>query len=385
MHRPHLRDPWGSFCVWVTAQQQDLRRRGVATDGGQPHAALVAGVCFAVALAGQCASHHGDLNQFAVAGRQLVEGDLGVFRHPYLQVGPVWLALLGAGAEVGRFAGLPLWFGAAAAAALALTAAVTGATRGRRWLALGLALGGAVAVPSSYGHSEELLVTLLLLAGSRAVSERLAVRAGVLLGLAVTVKLWAVIGLCLMLGLATRRAFALSLATAAAVGVACYAPFVLDPRFATFDYVWQVQLPAPVSAVLQDGSAFGYRERLVQVVLAATVGALLALRVRRGAPVWIAPLGLVAVRLLTDPVPIPYYWTSLTALLLVAAADLPGPRLAVALAGFGIDVVSLLLVVTAVGLVGVLQLGLLGLLALSVALACAQASRQKAVRLPAPA
>ena len=369
--------------TWCSQQQQELTAahpRGVDTFTGAVRAtARLAGpIAFLVYLAAQAAGHSGDLAAFAAAGSQVTHGDWTVFDTSYLQVGPLLLLLVGLGADAAEGVGLAQWFGASVVLAglcavlshvlirLLLADRATGVRLAAA--SLGLTLSGSVAISASYGHLEEWLVILLLtLASAAAVRGRLLVPAA-LLAAAVTIKLWAVVGIVILLVAASTRVIAMRVLVLCGLTAAAYLPFVLQSKVATFDMVWRVESPAPLSLALPNGHPFGYRARAVQVLVAVCTGALV-IWVRRGRPdiVWALPLALVGSRLVLDPLPSPYYWAALVALLVLSSLTAAACFVERALTASALAVAGELILTTAQDRWGAVLLALLGATAVAVA------------------
>ncbi|MCW2544048.1 MAG: hypothetical protein JWM40_1600 [Frankiales bacterium] len=355
--------------------------RTLLTRAEDLRAPVVGLVCFVVLLVVQLTTSHGDAGMFAEAGDRLVRGHADVFRNSVLQVGPLYLLLVGPGALLSDAVGVPQWAGAAvmtsAASAVLLVAALSAlagtSPRGGRQVLAGLTvlLGGAMVIPATYGHPEEVMTALLLVLATATARRGGTWAPALLLAAAITIKLWAVVGLGLLLVAAGRRlAVQRGAVLAMAIGAA-YLPFAVLDRIATFDMQWQVERPAPLSLLLADGSTFGYRQRLLQVVVAGAVGALLARKVRVADVVWALPLGVMSLRLLLDPLSNPYYWTTLVVVVLLRLLMREGPLLESVLLAYLGNIAMLLVIVTAQGWLGAAALAGLGLGALVLALRAA--------------
>ncbi|MDQ1682137.1 MAG: alpha,2-mannosyltransferase [Frankiaceae bacterium] len=290
---------------------------------------------------------------------QLVRhGDLGVFA-ANIQVGPLCLALLGIGAVAGSGTGLSGTNVASAVmglVALGITAATVravlplGTSRERRAayeLCLGVVLiWTCTPLASSYGHIEEMFLALMLVITASEVRRGHGARAGLWLGLALAFKLWAVVGIVVLVLAPTRRAALRAAVVAAIVGVLSYAPFVLRGHFRTFDFRWTLQRHVPMSYVLGSESPFDFRARFLQVALSCAVGLFVAIRLRRDVrAVWLVPATAIAVRLLTDPMLLPYYWTGLAACFVVGVAVTDWPPVLRAATGIAIPAVVLTAVI----------------------------------------
>jgi hypothetical protein len=105
------------------------------------------------------------------------------------------------------------------------------------------------------------------------------------------------------------RSVVTGLAAEAAAFAALFAPFVLFGSFRMFQYRWDVAGDTLVSLIVPIGTPFPWPLRLVQAAAAVGAGALVAYRLRRSVhAVWLAPLAIVAVRLLLDPIDAGYYF-----------------------------------------------------------------------------
>lgn len=269
-----------------------------------------------------------DAALFVAAGRGMVgPGFWNVFADPQLQLGPLDVLVTGL---VTRFADLLGW------SALFLVAAVRGvlmlalaqavAARAARrsgsdptvavWvISLMLVAAGPGAEASLMGHAEEIGLGLALAWAALDCADGRRWSVGIVLGLAVGVKLWAVLGIPVVL-LDRRWWPAVQRALVAGVVVlVLYAPFFLWGDVRTFELRWMVVGASGVGYLLGLGSTVGWNIRLAQVVLVVATGAWLALR-RRADPLAVV-VALVATRLLLDPIRFPYYWGPLLALLVI--------------------------------------------------------------------
>jgi hypothetical protein len=170
------------------------------------------------------------------------------------------------------------------------------------------------------GHPAQAIVPLLwVLAGVWAREDRVLL-AGALVGLSGGLELWGVLGApVLLLAPRLRQAVRGGLAEALVV-TALLAPFAVAGTFRMFDYEWQVGTGTLLSLVAEPGTDFGWPLRLLQASLALGAGTALALALRRHLhAVWLAPLAVVAVRVLLDPLSYGWYWQAAQALVLVGA------------------------------------------------------------------
>jgi hypothetical protein len=262
----------------------------------------------------------GDLVYFVHRGEQLLSrGWADTFSDPMLQSGPLQLVVFGA---VRNLAVLAFVIELAVAGLLLFVLGrlnVSDRVRlvvGVLAVAAGLTQGAFVD-----GHPAEAVVPLLwVLAGIWARDDRV-LAAGALIGCSAGLELWGVLGApVLLLAPRLRRTVAGGLIETVVVA-ALLAPFALAGSFRMFDHEWRVATDTLLSLVVEPGTAFGWQLRLVQSALALTVGAALALTLRRSPhALWAAPLGLVIVRLVLDPLSFGWYFLAAVTLVLVASA-----------------------------------------------------------------
>ncbi|HET7855717.1 MAG TPA: hypothetical protein VFL41_04605, partial [Gaiellaceae bacterium] len=249
------------------------------------------------------------------------------------QVGPLQLVLFGAADLLADALGvsgtrlIALVVGAGIAALFVLVARRLVAPRESRLvlLAAGLAPVGLGLSFDAFrdGHPAQVVAPLLwVLAGLDARAGH-AWRAGILVGLSAGFELWGLLGVAVLV-LSPRATHALrSAAATVAVVAGPLLPFVLAGELAMFDYHWQVNGDTLLSLFLEPGSAFTWQWRAIQSGAAVLAGVAVAWPLRRsGIALWAAPLAVVTVRLVLDPVRYPWYWLPLETLALVAAVQL---------------------------------------------------------------
>lgn len=269
----------------------------------------------------------GDLIYFVHRGEQLLSGGwANTFSDPVLQSGPLQLVLFGAVRNLTALA----FVLELAVAALLLFVLGKMQVGDRIRLLVGVLAVAAGLTQGAFvdGHPAEAIVPLLwILAGLSAREDRV-FNAGVLIGLSAGLELWGVLGAPLLL-LAPRlkRAFAGGVAEAGVV-VAMLAPFALAGSFRMFEHEWRVATGTLLGLVVQPGTHFGWPLRLLQSALALGAGAAIATGLRRSAhALWLAPLGVVIIRLVLDPLAFGWYFLEAEALVLVGAglmlAELP--------------------------------------------------------------
>jgi hypothetical protein len=262
----------------------------------------------------------GDLIYFVHRGEALLSSAWAdTFADPMLQSGPVQLVAFGA---VRNLDALAFVLEIGVAALLLFVLGRVGVSE-RVQLAVGLV---AVAVGFTHGafvdgHPAEAVTPLLwVLAGVWAREDRL-VRAGALIGLSAGLELWGLLGLPVLLLAPRLRRTAVGGVAAVCVVVAQLAPFFLSGEFRMFEHQWHVATGTVLSVFVEPGTGFGWPLRLLQSSLALGCGAGIALAARRSIhAVWLAPLGIVLVRLLLDPLSFGWYWLEAEALVLVGAA-----------------------------------------------------------------
>ena len=266
----------------------------------------------------------GDLIFFVRRGEQLLSGNWAeTFANPDLQVGPVLLAIVGA---VDNFTVLAFVIELGSAALLLYVLGGLGVSNRVR-LVVGLlaVVSGLTHGAFVDGHPAQVFVPLLWVLAAVWAREDRAVAAGALVGVSAGLELWGVLGaVVLVLAPTLRRAIAGVLAEAAVV-CALLAPFALFGTFRMFEYEWTVATGTLLSLFVEPGTDFGWPLRLVQASLALGAGTAIALAIKRNLhAVWLAPLALVCVRLLLDPLAYGWYWLAAHALVLVGAAVVLG-------------------------------------------------------------
>jgi hypothetical protein len=262
----------------------------------------------------------GDLVYFVHKGEQLLSaGWADTFADPRLQSGPLQLAVLGA---IGNLTALAFVLELGVAALLVYVLGRLGMSDRVR-LAVGLLAVASGLTHGAFvdGHPAQAIVPLLwVLAGIWARENRV-VLAGGLIGLSGALELWGVLGApILLLAPRLQRAARGALAEGAVIA-ALLAPFAVAGTFRMFEYEWQVATGTLLSVVVEPGTEFGWPLRLLQASLAVGAGTALAFKLRRSLQtVWLAPLAIVVVRVLLDPLSYGWYWQAAQALVLVGAA-----------------------------------------------------------------
>jgi hypothetical protein len=261
----------------------------------------------------------GDLIYFVHRGEQLLSANwANTFSDPMLQSGPLQLVVFG---TVRNLAALAFVIELAVAALLLyVLGRVQVSDRARLIVGVLAVAAGLTQGAFIDGHPAEALVPLLwVLAGLSARDDRV-VAAGALIGLSAGLELWGVLGVPLLL-LAPRlkRAFVGALVESGVV-VAMLAPFMLAGSFRIFQHEWRVATGTLLGLVVTPGTHFGWPLRLLQAALALSAGAAVALVLRRSVhALWLAPLAVVIVRLVLDPLSFGWYFLEAVSLVLVGA------------------------------------------------------------------
>lgn len=276
-----------------------------------PLAMLIAGLLGASVSAG-------DAGILRSAGRQILGPDsLGVFSDPTLQVGPVYLLAVGGLVLLVQALHLPVLFTVAAVEAGLLAwftlvvarrcAKVSAADVPTAQWAVGLPLvfGGLLAEAVVSGHPEEMTLGLVLVIAAHQSHRGRSTAAGVLLGVVTGVKLWGALGVpILAIGRRPRQLLAGGF-VAGIIVVACYAPFFLFGEVRTFSFRWSPTASSTLSLLGLGGASSGWGLRAAQAALVFVVAGGVALR-RASSPLAVV-VAIISVRLLLDPLRIPYY------------------------------------------------------------------------------
>lgn len=259
----------------------------------------------------------GDAAWFRDAGRSMLSSEvLDVFADPGLQIGPLYLLVVGLLTVATQALGLPVLFTVAAVQSTALAgyalylsgawARELGADplRARWGVVTPLVVLGPLAESIGNGHPEELLLGLmlghlvLLVRGGRADA------AGLMLGLMVGLKLWGVLAAPVVLLARRWRAVVVAGAWTVVLAAVLYAPFFLWGEVNTFDFSWGRGL-APFGVELSGALLEGWGFRVLQAGLVVLLAALVAWR-RPGTGLGVA-LTVVTVRIVLDPLLQMYY------------------------------------------------------------------------------
>lgn len=275
----------------------------------------------------------GDAAWFRSAGRSMLGSDvLDVFAAPGLQIGPLYLLLVGVLTVVTEALGLPVLFTVAAVQSTALAAYALylagswarelGADplRARWGVVAPLVLLGPLAESIGNGHPEELLLGLMLAHLVQLVRGGRSGAAGVLLGAMVGLKLWGVLAAPVVLLARRWRVLVVAGAWTVVLAAVCYLPFLAWGEVNTFEFTWGRRL-APFGVELQGALLDGWGFRLVQAGLVVALAALVAWW-WPGTGIGVA-LTVVTVRIVLDPMLQMYYTLPAVALGLLWAWTAP--------------------------------------------------------------
>jgi hypothetical protein len=265
------------------------------------------------------ATDPGDLIYFVHRGEQLLSASwANTFSDPMLQSGPLQLVVFGTVRNLTALAFLIEL--SVAALLLYVLGKVHVADRVRLIVGVLAVAAGLTQGAFIDGHPAEALVPLLwVLAGLWARDNRV-VAAGALIGLSAGFELWGVLGApLLLLAPRVKRAFLGGLVESAVV-TAMLAPFMLAGSFRMFQHEWRVATGTLLGLVVEPGTHFGWPLRLLQAALALGAGAAIAVALRRSVhALWLAPLAVVIVRLVLDPLSFGWYFLEAVSLVLVGA------------------------------------------------------------------
>lgn len=263
----------------------------------------------------------GDSHLFIWAGQTLLSSHWSrAFALPTVQAGPLQLALFGSVGHWHAALALVLTVGTAL---LVVAAARAAGVRSPAFLAGAGVLAVVLGVTGNGlgGHPADVVLPLVWIIAASEARRGHAWRAGVLVGLSAGLETWGILGVA-VLALAPRKRDALAgTVLAGATALALFAPFMLAGHFHMLSFHWYVSYPSPVSMLVPEGTPFGWPLRLVQASFALCAG-VAVVRILRRSPhvVWAAPLAVIVVRLLLDPLLLSYYLAGPKVLILVGGA-----------------------------------------------------------------
>lgn len=301
------------------------------------HALAIVGVTaafLAVLLSSATEMNTFDPHLFAGAGERLLSSDwTNTLDDRHVQVGPLHLLFFGLVGKVAAFTGIDylLLLSLAVQVPLALGAAYVAdrlarssgsSTPPAAGLLAGLAVLALAHTWTAFQSAQlgEVVVPLLwMLAAVEARRDR-AWAAGILIGVATGFKLWALLGLPLLLVASRRRSL---------VGVACWigvtailwGPFFVLGDVSLLDYRWPLWEGSLFRALDPDGIYMTWWMRLLQGAIVVSVGAVGVVLGRRGSiSLWLVPTVLIGVKVLLDPAFWYWYWLGIEVSMVVGAA-----------------------------------------------------------------
>jgi hypothetical protein len=275
----------------------------------------------AVAVLHQGLVVDGDSHLFVDAGRTLLSAQWNrAFASPTVHAGPLQLALFG---SVGRWHPALALVLATGTALLVVAAARAAGVKssallcGAGLLALVVGLTGM----GVHGHPADVLLPLIWILAAGEARRGHAWRAALLIGLSAGLETWGILGVAVLALAPRKRDAVLGTCVAGATALALFAPFVLGGHFEMSSFHWYVSSPSPVSMLVPEGTPFSWSLRLVQAAFALSAG-VAVVRLLRHSPhvVWAAPLAIIVVRLLLDPLLLSYYLAGPKVLILVGGA-----------------------------------------------------------------
>lgn len=253
------------------------------------------------------------------AGLRLLEGDLHeVYLDERVQVGPLGLVIYGFAGLMEQgglplIASLTLVAGSVFAGALWLCVAALSACRssGRKRASLAVAVAvvaGLSWTASTSGHPTEGLVALLWVYAAYCAQNDRFLNCGAALGLAISIKLFAVLGLPLLLLLSGAKRRAHGLAAAGVVAIVFWGPALLTGAANMLEFTWEIRPQSPLTLFFQPGTDFGWPLRVFQAAVVGGAGSAIAIALRSQNDAFLrVPLILMALRFATDPLDYHYY------------------------------------------------------------------------------
>ncbi|THG33229.1 hypothetical protein [Naasia lichenicola] len=266
-----------------------------------------------------------DYDLFGAAGADILTGNWGeVFVDPALQAGPWQLLFWGIPAVLGvqgaaGWTSFYLIAGALIAGAVALLAhritrpIIPSAAPLIAIAAAALAsASGVISASIAAGHPAQSVIPLLWMSAALSARRGSAFWAAALIGVATGWEIWGILGvpvLLLLPRIGPRAVGRAALGGLAALAVA-YGPFLLAGPVTMFGFAWPIYDGSLLHLLLPDGASFSWPLRAAQGLLTVAAGAAVALWTRGSRDaIWLVPLAVCSVRLLTDPVLAGYYFT----------------------------------------------------------------------------
>lgn len=171
------------------------------------------------------------------------------------------------------------------------------------------------------GHVAEFAIAIMWVWGGALALRGRPWAAAIVLGLSTAWEPWGILAAPLLLMEPDRRKLVGSSAVFGAAGAAPYLPFVATGHFRLFAHVWPIVTTSFVHLVWPAAQDFSWQMRLFEAGASCVAGALVVRLVgRRNDVLWLAPTAIMLVRLLLDPMNLPYYWTAVSVLMLAGLA-----------------------------------------------------------------
>ncbi|GLY31262.1 hypothetical protein [Kineosporia sp. NBRC 101731] len=169
-----------------------------------------------------------------------------------------------------------------------------------------------ITVPHQFwlgGHLAQYGVPVMWVVGTSAAVRGRSTAGGLIIGLSAGWEPWGVLAAGVLLVERAPRRLARAGTAFAAGAVLPYLPFLATGRFEMFHLVWTIREETLIGLLFPHLTEFSWELRLLQGIAAGLAGAVVALGLgRRRDVVWIAPLAVLVVRLLLDPLILSYYW-----------------------------------------------------------------------------
>ena len=243
------------------------------------------------------------------------------FSNPEIQAGPLQLAFFGSLAD--KEIAIAIVLGVVTALLVVAAARAAGVRNAGLLAGVGLlaVVAGLTRIGDRSGHPADVMLPLIWVIAADQARRNHTWRAGLLIGLCAGVETRGILGVAVFAFAPRLRDAAVSTLVAAGTAFALFLPFMLGGHFEMLSLAWHVDQPSLMSMLVPVGTPFGWPLRLLQAAGAVSAGVLVA-RALRHSPhaIWAAPLAIVAVRLLLDPLLNTYYLAEPKALFLVGAA-----------------------------------------------------------------
>lgn len=268
-----------------------------------------------------------DPQLFIEAGKKLFSDDaLNVFADETVQEGPLGLLFWGVIGQISELvnidsrmiAALVIYLGFTFAIVFLIRSALAERNRPSEdleFFAAAIVLFGGLAwTMLSTGHIAEGVIPLLWFQAARDARHGRLDRSGLLIALSAGLKLWGILGIPILLLSSTFDRRKLLRAGAITVGVAAaiWLPFALLGEFNSLDYRWPIADSSLIHKFFPDSETFTWQMRVAQSGIVVVLGSAFAVLGRgRLYVLWAVPLGVVAVKLLFDPIVFSYYSLSI--------------------------------------------------------------------------